>query len=123
QQPPWSVSSPAAAAMVACAGEVAAAEAGRRAVRIADARSALLTGLRGLPVTPVETPLAPFVLVRCARGTRESLRARGFAVRRGDTFPGLDAAPEEEWVRVAVRGPEVTGPLLDAWRTVAETLR
>ena len=33
-----------------------------------------------------------------------ALRARGFAVRRCDTFPGLD----DSWIRIAVRAPEVS---------------
>jgi histidinol-phosphate/aromatic aminotransferase/cobyric acid decarboxylase-like protein len=41
---------------------------------------------------------------------RERLRAEGIAVRRADTFPGLDAS----WVRVAVRPPELTDRLLAA---------
>ncbi|WP_181807794.1 AMP-binding protein, partial [Streptomyces shenzhenensis] len=43
----------------------------------------------------------PFVLVRMAQAAavRRQLRVLGYAVRRGDTFPGLD----EEWVRIAVR--------------------
>ncbi|NEA41418.1 L-threonine-O-3-phosphate decarboxylase, partial [Streptomyces sp. SID11385] len=44
---------------------------------------------------------ASFLLVRLpgAARVRERLRAAGWAVRRGDTFPGLG----EEWLRVAVR--------------------
>jgi histidinol-phosphate aminotransferase len=47
---------------------------------------------------------APFLLVRAPgrSDVREGLRARGVAVRRGDTFPGLGP----EWFRVAVRGAE-----------------
>jgi histidinol-phosphate aminotransferase len=35
---------------------------------------------------------------------RAELRARGWAVRRGDTFPGLDAGH----LRVAVRDPQTS---------------
>jgi histidinol-phosphate/aromatic aminotransferase/cobyric acid decarboxylase-like protein len=35
--------------------------------------------------------------------SREALLARGFAVRRGGTFPGLDGS----WMRVTVPSPEV----------------
>ncbi|MFZ5850174.1 MAG: aminotransferase, partial [Actinomycetota bacterium] len=35
---------------------------------------------------------------------RRALRARGYAVRRGDTFPGLGP----DWLRVAVRPPSVS---------------
>ena len=51
---------------------------------------------------------------RPAGHLREALRDTGFAVRRGDTFPGLDA----EHVRVAVRTPAVTDRLVDALRAV-----
>jgi histidinol-phosphate aminotransferase len=49
-------------------------------------------------VTPAE---GPFVLVRVpgAAEVRRRLRERGWAVRRGYTFPGLD----EDWLRLAVR--------------------
>ena len=39
---------------------------------------------------------------------RERLRERGLAVRRGDTFPGLDA----EHVRIAVRSRDITDHLV-----------
>ncbi len=41
---------------------------------------------------------------------REALREQGFAVRRGDTFPGLGP----DWVRVAVRDPDTTERFLEA---------
>ncbi|NED74045.1 aminotransferase, partial [Streptomyces sp. SID9944] len=54
---------------------------------------------RGVRV--VEPAEGPFVLVRVpgAAGVRRRLRELGYAVRRGDTFPGLD----EDWLRLAVR--------------------
>jgi len=54
------------------------------------------------------------VLVPVPTDTREQLRAKGFAVRRGDTFPGLG----EQWVRIAVRDRATTAALLDAWRSI-----
>jgi histidinol-phosphate aminotransferase len=44
---------------------------------------------------------ASFLCVRVPDGlrVREALRERGYAVRRGDTFPGLGP----DWLRVAVR--------------------
>ncbi|ADB29345.1 aminotransferase class I and II [Kribbella flavida DSM 17836] len=61
-------------------------------------------------------PRAPFVLVRIdgAEQLRQQLRERGFAVRRGDTFPGLGA----DWLRIAVRPEVVTDAFLKAWRDV-----
>ncbi|MBV8933973.1 MAG: hypothetical protein JO285_15660 [Kutzneria sp.] len=59
---------------------------------------------------------APFLLLRVPGGdrVRGALRDRGIAVRRGDTFPGLDS----DYLRVAVRSPERTAPLLTAMREV-----
>ncbi|SDT39943.1 cobyrinic acid a,c-diamide synthase [Friedmanniella luteola] len=122
QQPPWSVSTPALAATVGCLSDAALTEARAQAEQIAARRTLLVDGLAelGLPVAGV--PAAPFVCVDTAgvRGThqpgwvREALRERGFAVRRGDTFPGLGP----DWVRVAVRDPATTERLLTALATL-----
>ncbi|HWJ09269.1 MAG TPA: aminotransferase class I/II-fold pyridoxal phosphate-dependent enzyme, partial [Nocardioides sp.] len=61
----------------------------------------------GIDVLP---SAASFVLARLGRGVREALRAQGVAVRRADTFPGLD----DTWVRIAVRAPERTDRLFAA---------
>ncbi|MFD6949627.1 cobyrinic acid a,c-diamide synthase [Nocardiopsis sp. TSRI0078] len=108
-QTPWSVSAPAIAATVACMSDEASAEAGRRAEELDGWRADLEAGLReaGLGFVPSR---APFVLVRAGEGVHARLREQGIAVRRADTFPGLDAA----WVRVAVRPPETTRRLLSA---------
>ncbi|MGW7258101.1 Rv2231c family pyridoxal phosphate-dependent protein CobC [Streptomyces sp. NPDC054834] len=103
-QPLWPVSTPALAAAEACVAPRALAEAAHAAHRVAAERAHLVTGLsafagRGVRVaSPAE---GPFVLVRMpgAAVVRGRLRELGYAVRRGDTFPGLG----EEWVRVAVR--------------------
>lgn len=109
RQPPWSVSTPAAAAMVACTTPEAQAEARARLVSVAQWRAHLERGLtdRGIPHVPSS---APFVLARPGTGVHADLRARGFAVRRCDTFPGLD----DSWIRIAVRPPELSTPLLEA---------
>ncbi|MBY8866053.1 Rv2231c family pyridoxal phosphate-dependent protein CobC [Streptomyces sennicomposti] len=103
-QPLWPVSTPALAAAEACVEPAALAEAERAARRIAADRARLVAGLasfaaRGVRV--VEPAEGPFVLVRVpgAAGVRRRLRELGYAVRRGDTFPGLD----ENWLRLAVR--------------------
>ncbi|MYX31301.1 threonine-phosphate decarboxylase [Streptomyces sp. SID8381] len=103
-QPLWPVSTPALAAAEACVEPAALAEAERAARRIAADRARLVAGLasfaaRGVRV--VEPAEGPFVLVRVpgAAGVRRRLRELGYAVRRGDTFPGLD----EDWLRLAVR--------------------
>ncbi|MDN4172611.1 cobyrinate a,c-diamide synthase [Nocardioides sp. SOB77] len=109
RQVPWSVSTPAVHAALACTGPVAVAEAGRRAARIAAWRSVLVAGLAERGVEVVESQ-ASFVLARLGAGAREALRGQGVAVRRADTFPGLDGS----WVRIAVRPPETTALLLGA---------
>ncbi|WP_367326322.1 Rv2231c family pyridoxal phosphate-dependent protein CobC [Streptomyces sp. HUAS ZL42] len=103
-QPLWPVSTPALAAAEACVSPRALAEAAHAAHRVAADRAHLVAGLAefaeaGVRVAgPAE---GPFVLVRLPRAAavRRHLRELGFAVRRGDTFPGLD----EEWLRLAVR--------------------
>ncbi|WP_406034759.1 cobyrinate a,c-diamide synthase [Nocardioides sp. NBC_00163] len=106
---PWSVSATAAAAMLACATERASAEARERAERIATWRDHLETGLRDQQIEYVPSS-ASFVLARPGAGVREALRDQGVAVRRADTFPGLGP----DWVRIAVRPPELTDELLNA---------
>ncbi|HET8994234.1 MAG TPA: Rv2231c family pyridoxal phosphate-dependent protein CobC, partial [Rhodococcus sp. (in: high G+C Gram-positive bacteria)] len=114
QQPPWSVSTPAAAAMIACAAPRATDEATVIADGLATDRAALVEALTALGLEVAGDPTAPFILVRAVRGTREALRSKGFALRRGDTFPGLD----DGWVRIAVRDRAVTDALTDAWRSI-----
>jgi cobyrinic acid a,c-diamide synthase len=115
-QTPWSVSSPAIAAMVAIAG--AAEESARRARAIVAWREHFEQGLRDRGLA-FPASAAPFVLARVGAGVHGALRRRGVAVRRGDTFPGLD----ESWVRIAVRPPEQTGRLLAALDAVLDAVR
>ncbi|MER7476744.1 Rv2231c family pyridoxal phosphate-dependent protein CobC [Streptomyces sp. NPDC126510] len=120
-QPLWPVSTPALAAAEACVGPRAVAEAAHAAHRIAADRAHLLTGLArlapaGLRVAgPAE---GPFVLIRLPRAStvRRRLRDLGWAVRRGDTFPGLD----EEWLRLAVRDRRTTDGFLEALERALE---
>jgi len=107
QQPPWSVSSTSLAVLAVTASPRSRGEAARRAALVEDWRRTLV---QGLPLPVAGDPRTPFVLVRGPLGLREALREQGFAVRRGDTFPGLGP----EWVRIAVRPPEDTGPLVAA---------
>ncbi|MCI3277110.1 Rv2231c family pyridoxal phosphate-dependent protein CobC [Streptomyces cylindrosporus] len=114
-QPLWPVSTPALAAAEACMGARAQAEAGHAAHRIAADRAHLVAGLSefasdGLRLT--EPAEGPFVLIRLPRAAavRRHLRDLGFAVRRGDTFPGLD----EEWLRIAVRDRGTVNRFLQA---------
>ena len=109
QQVPWSVSTTAAAAVEACMSEAAAREAVRRAEQIEVWREHLQKGLAdlGLEYLPAT---ASFVLARLGEGVREHLRGIGIALRRADTFPGLD----HTWARIAVRPPATADRLLAA---------
>ncbi|MER6675616.1 Rv2231c family pyridoxal phosphate-dependent protein CobC [Streptomyces sp. NPDC000983] len=114
-QPLWPVSTPALAAALACVEPRALAEAAHAAHRIAADRAHLLAGLaefapRGLRVA--EPAEGPFVLIRLpdAAAVRHRLRDLGFAVRRGDTFPGLNT----QWLRLAVRDRGTTDAFLRA---------
>lgn len=104
-QPHWPVSTPALAALAACTTPAARAEADAVARELVHRREVLL---RSLPpsVTVEGDPRSSFVLLRVPGGSRvrEELRQRGWAVRRGDTFPGL--TPDH--LRVAVRSPHVS---------------
>jgi histidinol-phosphate aminotransferase len=100
--PPWSVSTPALVAIEACTTAGARAEAERAARDLALDRAHLVAALGRLPGVEVRgDPASSFLLLRIAGrpDVRETLREQGWAVRRGDTFPGLDG----EHVRVAVR--------------------
>jgi histidinol-phosphate aminotransferase len=128
-QPLWSVSTPALAAAEACSEPRALAEADRLAREAATDRRYLETRLAELPdvslpamTTPAddagadtETGIAraPFVLIRTPGADKIRLRLRdaGFALRRADTFPGLGP----DWLRIAVRGRDVTDALIAAW--------
>jgi cobyrinic acid a,c-diamide synthase len=107
-QPPWSVSTIALAATQACALDEARAEAALRAAKLERDRAALVQGLTERGIEVAGTPQAPFVLARVGAGVHARLREAGYAVRRCDTFPGLD----DTWVRIAVRSADVTTKLL-----------
>jgi cobyrinic acid a,c-diamide synthase len=108
-QSPWSVSTPAIAATAVCTAERGVVEARERARTIGRWRDALQAALAERGIEHVASQ-APFVLARLGDGARAALRERGVAVRRADTFPGLDRS----WVRIAVRPPATTARLLAA---------
>ncbi|MEJ2869629.1 Rv2231c family pyridoxal phosphate-dependent protein CobC [Actinomycetospora sp. OC33-EN08] len=116
--PPWSVSTPALEAMQACTTPAARDEADRAAVALRGDREHLLGLLAGLDGVEVRgsDPAASFVLLRFPGRTdvRGALRDRGWAVRRGDTFPGLDG----EHVRAAVRDRATSESFVAALREV-----
>ncbi|MBM2623558.1 threonine-phosphate decarboxylase [Actinoplanes sp. LDG1-06] len=118
-QPLWAVSTPALAAAIACASPVAVAAEREIASRLADERVHLVRRLRHVPnLTVAGDPASAFVSVRLegADKIRLELRERGYAVRRGDTFPGLGA----DWLRIAVRDTATTDAFVDTLTTVLE---
>ncbi|WP_192899831.1 cobyrinate a,c-diamide synthase [Janibacter hoylei] len=106
-QPHWSVGSLALRLMTETATPAALAEAARAADEFTIWRAHLTRGLHALGV-PTGGEAAPFVLARVGAGVHGALRDAGWAVRRGDTFPGLDPT----WVRIAVRDPHTIDGLL-----------
>jgi cobyrinic acid a,c-diamide synthase len=119
QQTPWSVSTPALAAIEACLTPEALALSALAAEEIGVRRDFLVEALAEVGLLVSGSPAAPFVLVdtsvwsapdREADWVRLALREAGFAVRRGETFPGLDPA----WIRIAVRDEDTTRALAKA---------
>jgi histidinol-phosphate aminotransferase len=116
-RPQWPVGTLALEAFRACSEPFAVAEADRAAVEFETYRADLIRTLAELPGVHVNEPAsAPFLLLTVKDGlhVRVALRQRGIAVRRGDTFPGLG----DDHIRVAVRSPEQSEPLLTALREV-----
>ena len=115
-QPPWSVSTPALDAVRACLEPDAVRAATTMAEQTVHWRDALVSGLEALGVPVVRPAHGPFVLIRVPDGdrVRRDLRHAGWAVRRGDTFPGLGP----QWIRLAVREPDVTARFLASLATV-----
>ena len=102
-------------AIAACCAPEAVAEAEAGARRLAQLRAEMVAGLTAVGLTVVDG-CAPFVLftVPDAELMRKRLDAKGIAVRRCDTFVGLDG----QFLRAAVRADWRV--LVDA---VAEVLR
>jgi histidinol-phosphate aminotransferase len=115
-QPPWPVSAPALTACVATASAAAIRAARAWATELAGERDHLLDRLADLgAVRVVPDASASFVLLDTGiADVRTRLHACGFAVRRGETFPGL--APG--WIRVAVRDVATSDRLAIALREV-----
>ncbi|MDH6134395.1 histidinol-phosphate aminotransferase [Kitasatospora sp. MAA4] len=112
-QPLWPVSTPALVAAELCSAPAALAESEAAAVATGEHREHLLKGLAAFDDIRVHgEPAAPFVLIELPRAAevRDRLRATGFAVRRGDTFPGLGT----DWLRIAVRDTATTDRFLAA---------
>lgn len=100
QRPHWPVGTLQLTAIAACCAPDAVAEAAAEARRLAVLRTEMVSGLRSAGVEPVDGR-APFVLfaVDDADLMRKHLHTKGIAVRRCDTFIGLDG----RYLRAAVR--------------------
>jgi histidinol-phosphate aminotransferase len=105
-QPLWAVSTPALAACAATAAPPALREAEQWALALAAERAHLLRRLAEVGgITVVPDAAASFVLLDTRLAdVRARLLRRGFAVRRGETFPGLGPG----WIRVAVRDAAIS---------------
>ena len=120
RQRPWATSTPALDALVVCNTPEALAEAGAAARQTDNDRALLCSALANVGFPVAGTPRTPFVLVPSTRLGRESIRPRlarhGFAVRRGETFPGLGP----DWVRAAVRDEATSTALAEALAAIAQ---
>ncbi len=100
QRAHWPVGTLQLTAIAACCAPDAVAEAEAGARRLAALRTEMVSGLRSAGVEPVDG-CAPFVLFTAADADlmRKRLHFKGIAVRRCDTFIGLDG----RYLRAAVR--------------------
>jgi histidinol-phosphate aminotransferase len=115
-QPLWPVSTPALLACIATASVAAVGEAATWAAELSGERVHLMARLAGInAVRVVPAPSASFVLLDAGLAdVRTRLNEEGFAVRRGETFPGLSPG----WIRVAVRDTETSDRFAAALRKV-----
>ncbi|MDD4866617.1 MAG: aminotransferase class I/II-fold pyridoxal phosphate-dependent enzyme, partial [Mycobacterium sp.] len=100
QRAHWPLGTLQLTAIAACCAPEAVAEAAEAASRVAALRAEMAAGLRSAGAEVVAGS-APFVLFRRhdAVDLRKILTANGIAIRRCDTFVGLD----ETYLRAAVR--------------------
>ena len=100
QRAHWPVGTLQLTAIAECCGRQAVVDAAAGATRLARLRAEMVAGLASVG-TEVVDGRAPFVLFHTpdAVRLRKSLHDRGIAVRRCDTFVGLD----ERYLRAAVR--------------------
>jgi histidinol-phosphate aminotransferase len=100
QRAHWPVGTLQLTAIAACCAGEAVADAAAGAVRLAALRAEMAAGLESMGACVVDGR-APFVLFRTADADliRKILQDKGIAVRRCDTFVGLD----ERYLRAAVR--------------------
>ncbi|MEK8071187.1 Rv2231c family pyridoxal phosphate-dependent protein CobC [Rhodococcoides navarretei] len=112
----WPLGSLQLEAIRACTEPFAVEQARAESERIDRERTAMIPRLEALGLDITGPARAPFLLMRVdgADLVRERLRTMGIAVRRADTFPGLD----RHHLRVAVRDSKQVDILVDALNTV-----
>lgn len=115
----WPVGTLQLEAIAACCSPEAAAHLAAIRGRLHQDREAMAALLEAAAIDVAVPPAAPFLLARTPAGVdpdafRAALRERGYAVRRCDTFPGLDP----RHVRLAVRDADTVRGLVEAWRQV-----
>ncbi|TAM72581.1 Rv2231c family pyridoxal phosphate-dependent protein CobC [Mycobacterium sp.] len=100
QRAHWAVGTLQLTAIAACCGPQAVADAEAGATRLGRLRAEMVAGLASVGADVVDGR-APFVLFRTPEAVqlRKRLHDRGIAIRRCDTFAGLD----EQYLRAAVR--------------------
>ena len=120
QRAHWPVGTLQLAAIADCCGPRAVADAAAGALRLAELRAEMVAGLASVGAEVV-AGRAPFVLFRRPDGAaiRKILQDRGIAVRRCDTFVGLD----ERYLRAAVRRewPLLVQAIAEAVKTSTNT--
>lgn len=114
-RPPWTVSTPALAALLAWA-QAPANVAEYRCAQIVRRRARLAGQLAALPAVRVWPSGANFLLVATpgAEEVRTELASRGVFVRPGWTFPGLS----RDYLRIAVRNEPDHAVLLEHLHTI-----
>ena len=103
-------------AITACCEPFAVEQSRIKADAIAVDRRDMSRRLTEIGIAVHQPAAGPFVLIDVRDGAtmREHLRARGIAVRRCDTFPGL--GPDR--LRVAVRPAEQVAVLIEAMKEI-----
>lgn len=113
QRAHWPVGTLQLAAIAVCCGPQSVAEAAAGAARLTELRAEMVAGLTSVGAEVVHGQ-APFVLFHRPDGVRirKTLQSKGIAIRRCDTFVGLDerylrAAVRREWPLLVQAIPEV----------------
>ncbi|WP_330185736.1 pyridoxal phosphate-dependent aminotransferase [Nocardia sp. NBC_01503] len=108
----WALGTLQLEAIAATCSAAAVAESQRMAESIASQREAMIPRLRVLGIDVHEPAHGPFLLIRVpdAELLRKKLADKGIAVRRGDTFPGLETG----FLRLAVRPAAAVDQLVAA---------